>query len=538
MKHYGTDPNLPNYARPDYIAREPDLQLIADETGGTRTMHARSTTYIRKWSGEKVANYNIRRVCESFFEGFGRTLSAAVGMLFAKSPTIGWNQSEELMSPHWDNIDGAGNNGPVFVKRFSEAALRDGLSVIVVDHPSPPDGQEVTGQLEERLNLRPMWRRYDRRDAINWLVEIVDNVATLTQVSLLESAMVRQGTFGTKAVLRYRDLRLEPQADGSRVATWVLRELVEGNATSSSFNEIGRGTFRNKDGETRSTLPIAIAYTGRSDMPMDSAIPLLGVAWANLNHWQLSTSLRFNSEVAGLAQPTVIGEMAADPITGAPQKLEIGPLVAVHMAAGGEFKWVEPSGSGLERLAVLVLEKLHQIAKLGMTFLQSDTRAAETAEAKRLDAAAENATLATAATGIQDAVNLALEQHAWYLGIEKADAPTLTISHDFEATTMAADIMTAYVQAVRDAGLPIRILLEAWQAAGRIGPDEDLALLENEMAAAARAIADQKAADAAAALAKAQAGVPSNGNGAPPPPPKNARPTVPPVNRTPARAGA
>ncbi len=69
MKLYSTDPNLPHFARPEYVAREPDLVLIGDEMGGTRAMHARSTTYIRKWSAEKTANYNIRRVCETFFEG-------------------------------------------------------------------------------------------------------------------------------------------------------------------------------------------------------------------------------------------------------------------------------------------------------------------------------------------------------------------------------------------------------------------------------------------------------------------------------------
>jgi hypothetical protein len=225
---------------------------------------------------------------------------------------------------------------------------------------------------------------------------------------------------------------------------------------------------------------------------------LLGVAWANLAHWQLSTSLRFNSEVAGFAQPTVIGSLVADATSGL-QKLEIGPLVSVQVEAGGDFKWVEPAGTGLERLALLVLEKLRQIAALGVSFLMTDTRAAETAEAKRLDAAAENATLATAATGIQDAINLALEIHAWYLGIEKVGAPVLTISHDFESTTMAADIMQAYIAGMKE-GIPPRVLLEAWQQGGRIKEDEDLDKLESEINAGIAASEKQKELDRAAQL--------------------------------------
>jgi len=335
MKLYSTDPNLPNFARPEYVAREPDLVLIEDEMIGTRAMHARSQTYIRKWTAEKTPNYNIRRVCETFFEGFGRTLSAAIGMLFAKSPAIEWNQSEELMTAHWDNIDGAGTNGPVFIKRFSSSALRAGLSVIVVDHPSPPDGtQVVTADIEAAFNLRPMWRRYDRLHCINWLVENVDNVATITQVTLVEPSTVRVGDFGTKTVIRYRDLRLvSEQEDGTtkRVATWRLRQLNEQAGTTPTFSDVGTGVFKNRNGETRSTLPIAIAYTGDSDAPMEGTIPLLGVAWANLAHWQLSTSLRFNSEVAGFAQPVVKGALMSPDGGATPASLGVGPLVSVQV---------------------------------------------------------------------------------------------------------------------------------------------------------------------------------------------------------------
>lgn len=501
MKLYSTDDKLPNYARPEYIAREADLTLIADEMGGTRTMHARSQTYIRKWSAEKTANYNIRRCCETFFEGFGRTLSAAIGMLFAKAPSIEWNQSEAVVSPHWDNIDSAGANGPVFVKRFSEASLRDGLAIILVDHPAAPKVDktadnpegEVTGQMAETFNLRPIWSRYDRSQAINWMVETVNNKATLTQMTLVEAAAVRSGGFGIKSVIRYRDLRLD-MANGVRVATWTLRELVDHAGTNeASFKVVGNGTFTNKEGLAAASLPIAIAYAGRSNGPMDATIPLLGVAWANLAHWQLSTSLRFNSEVAGFAQPTVVGQLATDPKTGNPMALEIGPLVAVQVQEGGEFKWTEAAGTGLERLTLLVAEKLRQIAALGVSFLQTDTRAAETAEAKRLDATAENATLATAAQGIEDAVNLALEIHAWYVGIEKAGAPVISISRDYESTAMDPSTMAVYITAIRDAGLPIRILLEAWLAGGRLPPDTNIEALEMEMEAAKAAADAQKA---------------------------------------------
>ena len=118
-----------------------------------------------------------------------------------------------------------------------------------------------------------------------------------------------------------------------------------------------------------------------------------------------------------------------------------------------------------------------------MSFLDRDKRAAETAEAKRLDATAENATLATAAQGLDDAESEALRIHAQYLGFAKEEAPTVTLNRDFESTVMDAQMMQAWISGVEKAGLPPRILLEAWKAGGQIPEGVDLEELEREMMA-------------------------------------------------------
>lgn len=519
MPILGKDPALPNYARPEYYETAADLKLIQDELGGTRAMHAASESYITKWEAEAVPNYDKRRRCETFFEAFGRTLSAAVGMLFARPPQVVWNRSEAAFAEHWANIDAGGTAGPVFLKRFGEAGIKTGLSIILVDHPPAPEGVTVTAENEARLNLRPTWAMYERGAAINWRTARVDNAQTLTLLVLYEPATVDDGVYGVATKHRYRVLRLqtargalemmgEPMSDavvaayGDAMPVWATWEVWELKAEqdgtkAEDFLRLTRGVFRNRAGEVANRLPVAVAQTGRVDGLMRSSIPLMGVAWANLAHWQLSSELRFNTSVAAFAQPVVIGKLTSTEYTaaGLPQapQLRIGPLVSVNLEAGGDYKWVEPAGTGLERLAKLVVGKLEEIAALGVSFLQRDKRAAETAEAKAMDAAAENSTLATAGQGIEDAANLALEIHAWYLGIGKADAPVLTLNRDYENVAMDAAIMTAYVNAVKDAGLPVRAMLEAWQQGGRIPADADLDTLEMEAMAAQQAAADRQA---------------------------------------------
>jgi hypothetical protein len=517
-----TESDLPSFLHPSAAKIRPDLDLMADLLAGTRQMQAkaRERAYIRKWDKEPEVVYDIRRQCETVFEGLGRTLSAATGMLFARPPQVAWNQSETAMEEQWQNLDGQGTAGVVLAKRFSEMALRDGLAVLLVDHPAPPEGIAITRANEISLGLRPIWALYGRRQVLSWRSEVIGGALTITQIVLKEAETEPVGAFGVREVSKYRVLRLVPIAgdatsDTTYMAVWELwRETDEQG--QGGFAREAQGVFRNRgtpltEGATLGTLPIAVAYTGRTDSPLSASIPLLGVAWANLSHWRTSTDLAFARMIAAYAQPVVTGElMPSQGLNGAqmPGKIELGPLVAIQLATGGKFTWAAPpteAFAGLERGAA---EKLDQMGAMGASFLiQPHTRGVQTAEAKRLDATAENSTLATAAQGIEDALNGGLELHAWYLGIEKAGAPVITINKDFDSVAIDAPTMVAYVTAVQNAGLPPRILLQAWQQGGRLPADTDLDQLEAEMMANAQTQADA-AALAAAEAAKATPPVP------------------------------
>ena len=161
------EPDKPNYRRPESVAAMADLTLISDLLGGTRVMWDKSVErkYIRKWTDEKPEVYTIRRQCETLFEGLARVLSAAVGMLWQKMPQLDWNQSEDAMEEHWANLDGAGAAGPVLCKRFSDQSVRDGIGLILVDHPAPPkEADVITDKMAQDFLLAPfVWQRLVRK---------------------------------------------------------------------------------------------------------------------------------------------------------------------------------------------------------------------------------------------------------------------------------------------------------------------------------------------------------------------------------------
>lgn len=533
------EPNFPSYVRPEWRTWLPDLNLLFRLLAGTRTMQSHAREYIRQWADEDPKVYRIRSRSEQVFEGLGRTLSAAIGMLFGKPPKIEWpdDTMRAIAEESWDtNIDGGGTSGNVFLKRFTEASLRDGLGVILVDFPTAPLDQEtgrpreVSSAEEEELGLKPTWARYDRMMARNWQTGRLDNQDVLTQLTLYEPVYVRSGTFGVRWENRWRILTLpaivedplEPEVVTVR-AEWQLWRLLPDKTGSemADFQMIGTGVFRNKDGEALRRLPVSIAYTGRKEGALVAVPPLLGVAWANLGLWQISTNVRFYLDLVSFPQPTIIGDLAqvsgmdenGNRIT-VPGKLKVGPMVVVHLSAGSddvgpsEYKFTVPTSDGFVPNEKAMRAKREDIAALGMSFLDRDKRAAETAEAKRLDAQAENATLATAAQGVDDAINDAWIIHAMYLGLEKSAAPTVTLNRDFEATVMDAQMMMAWISGVEKAGMPPHVLLEAWQKGGQIPEGIDIEELAMEMLANAEAILAQQEADREAEMARLNAGPP------------------------------
>ena len=457
------NPNRPDYIRPEVLEAEADLELIHDLLGGTRRMHDHAAIYIPKWKDESDSVWNKRAKCEQLYEGLGRTLSASVGKLFAIPPKLSAPVLEDEIKAHWDNIDAHGNKGDVAAKEFAADAIADGYALILVDHPVSPEGAVITVASERALNLRPVWAFYERQSVLSWRTELIDNVERITQLVLYETGTVPDGDYGVATVDRFRVLSV---TEG--VAQWRLFRAVE--TSQVDFVLESEGVFRDRNGRTRSTLPIAIAYAGRTDAPLTAKPPLLGVAWANLGHYQQASNLRFYRELAAFPQPTITGALLDN--NGDPASLRLGPMVMVHVAEGGKFEWTELAGSALDQVEKGVHAKEQQMAAMGVSFLSRDTRSAETAEAKRLDAAAEDSTLATAAQAIEDALNMALEHHAWYLGLSPEEAPTVSLNRDYENVQLTPAHATAIASLI-SAGMPIRQAVSTLVIGGFLTATED-----------------------------------------------------------------
>jgi hypothetical protein len=338
------------------------------------------------------------------------------------------------------------------------------------------------------MNLRPFVRMYSRRNIVNWRTRLVNNVPTLTQITFREYAEDDNSRYGIERIEHYRVVFINEQGN----AAWELYEHRDKTKYGVEGYELKSfGVFRNRNGATRSTVPVALAAVGGDDVnvTLDAYIPLRGVAFANLGHWRAASNLTFNREVAGFEMLVIQGELrrGENDAAGQAPKLKIGPLVALSVEQGGSVQWIGPTGAGNAQLEKACVEKMDAMDRQGLGFLIPHAGAAATATEVRVKAHAQLSTLADVGVAVADAFNLTFEHLAWFLGYTKADAPVIGLQTDFSDTSMPADVMRVYSELV-DAGFPKRIVLKALQEGGRIGPDEDLDALQAEWDGEAEAI--------------------------------------------------
>src|SRR5690606_31498094 len=113
---------------------------------------------------------------------------------------------------------------------------------------------------------------------------------------------------------------------------------------------------------------------------------------------------------------------------------EVSANTGVDLPSGGDAKYVEPDGNGLEAMEKRIAKSEQRMALLGLSMLHSESRAAETATSKRIDKAESDSALSAHARASQDAFEEAIRFTAKWLGVELTETGPgrwLALNKDF-----------------------------------------------------------------------------------------------------------
>jgi len=380
--------DAPDFTDSLHDRQAPALRLVRDVWDGTDALRAAGTTYLPRFQSEEASDYERRLSQAVLFNALNRTVRGLVGMLFRKPPQLSAD-TPEFISEHAQNIDLAGRDLATFARDAAESAWIDGHTLIHVEYPRV-DASAVRSVVDERqMGVRPYWVHVLKQDVMSVRWELDAGRPRIMQFVYAERRHEPEGTFGEREVVRYRVLRPDEfevwQQDGEE---WML--------VDSGPQSLGE-------------VPIVPIYANRTGF-MESEPPLHDLAHENIEHYQVRSEYRDAMRKANMPIPIFKGRLGRD------GDVKAGPSYGIDLDKEGDAYYMEPKGSALAAARQELQDSEARMAALGLSMLVRETRAAETAEAKRLDRAESDSALAASAHALQAGLTEALRVHARWMG--------------------------------------------------------------------------------------------------------------------------
>lgn len=499
----GLKQDTPAFLSPFYVEQAPRWAMCRDVMLGTEAVRAKADEYLVRGAAETDGEFSLRASRAECFPMFKETVQGMAGLVFRKDPTLE-DDVPETIAALWENIDGAGTHGAVFTRQVFEDALQTGHAGILVDMPtSPVDDRALTIAEEDTLGMRPYWLHVRAEQIINWRTQVLRGVTVLTLLVIRERHLQAVGEFGVALVTRYRVYRRDPASD---TVTFSIYEI--GEEPGAAAEEITAGVMRNVR-----AIPFAVVYAGPRRGPLVSLPPLIDLAYTNIAHVNVLADHRTSLHMAGvpifvrigweppMGDPDRPGLDSIDPAqidASTPEGLAqlealngsgvgvqvIGANTGIDLPSGGDAKYVEHNGQALGASAneLTAIEK--RAAAQGLSLLSPDTRAAETAEAKRLDRTQQDATLSRAARGMQDCIEQALEFTAQFLSLPSGGS--CIVNQDFQDLVMDTQLFAELSKSTLAGQISLptfwRLLVAGNILPDDFDPDTELEILQEQNA--------------------------------------------------------
>lgn len=388
-----SDVATPNAAYQDMAT---DWELIHDLLGGTRIMRQRGEKWLPREPGESREAYAIRLNRSVLFNGLQRTIQTLLGKPFHRPASL-TEAPPDALAALADNVDLGGRNLTVFARDVMQAALTDGLTHILVDHPRAGESGKDTA--------RPYLVHIQAADLIGWRGQESGIGSALTRVRIRETVNRTSGTWEDKT---------ERQ----------IRVLYPGRFEIWRSGGDGLGPWRRDDAGDSSLdcIPLVTIYANRAGF-MTAHPPLMDLAWLNLAHWQSASDQRHILHVARV--PILFGRNLTLPEDG----LALGPnRIITGEGESADLRFVEHSGAAIAAGRQDLIDLEDRMAVMGLDLMTRRGGAGSTtATARAIDAAENNTSLLGLIHAVEDGLSTAFGFMADWLGVPRSEAGRVTL---------------------------------------------------------------------------------------------------------------
>jgi hypothetical protein len=457
-----TEQDSPEYQCPAYTEMAVGWDKVRAVRHLNQTLVESPGKILPKFESEDQIDYLARVGITDAFEAVDETIHALVGLATRHAPILGDDVPPRIQLD-WEDLDGQGTHGDVFVQHLEDAALQDGHAGVLTDYPPAPRGmtlqQEQAGGYRAYAVLLPADR------ITSWRVGRVQGRMMLTMVKLRESREVEAGAFGNTTVERYRTLTqriagADGEADGVMAGepyvTFVVHERKDGK--SGEWVPVDEGVIRGPK-----YIPVRIAYGGERTGILRSRPPLRGLAYTSIAHTQVGSDLRSSMHKCAVPTPVFIGrDKTNDPANGGTIRMGSG----IDVSVGGDAKYLEPTGAALDALDRYRENLKRQMGAQGFAMLRRDTPREATATEAILEDSKDSSKLAKMVRSANDCMEGVLADFAAFYGLE--DGGSITMTRQFADLELTAEEIRVLSDMEERGQLTLETVLETVQKKSRI----------------------------------------------------------------------
>lgn len=423
-----------NTHHPEYDKMLPKWKRCRDAMNGQDAVHAAGTDYLPRLENQLDPDYNAYKTRAGFFNATWRAISGLVGMVLRQPPIVDVPASVELML---EDISLSGVPLNSFTQTVLEESLGLGRVGILVDSPAIKAVGVATLADAIAQSIRPTMQLYRAESIINWRMERVNNVMSLTLLVLEEDEEVISDEWTSKCEKRWRELALVG-------GVYRVRMFKRENDTDV---QVGEDVFPIMHGVVMDFIPFQ--FIGVDDLTADTdEPPLIDLVDINLAHYRVTADYEHGCHFTALPTAVISGYTKTDPA----EKLSIGSANAwVFPDPGATATYLEFSGQGLSALTDNLARKEQQMAILGARMLEPQKKGVETADTASIHRKGEESMLASVAQVVSMGIERALTWLTMWAGA--GDAAEFDFNHDFYPAPMSSTMLSTIMYAWQ-AGMP------------------------------------------------------------------------------------
>jgi len=398
--------------------------------GGESDVKAGDVDYLPRMKKQTTDDYSAYKERAVYFNATGRTHDTFLGLMFRNAPIVTIPTSMEAWA---QDIAFTGETIYEFIKRIASEVLAVGRCGVLVDMPRVD--VPLASQAEyEQMGIRPYCALYLAESIINWK----SDKAGLTLLVLREALeLPGSDVYSTKSD-KYKYRVLTRTADGVHGEVWAQV------GDKPEWQMLESYTLMLATDKPLAHIPFII-FDPVSGTPDIDEPPLLDLVHINLAHYRNSADYENGLHWTGTPTPVFIGSFVSEdsePVA----EVKLGSTAGIHLAMGGDAKFLEFSGQGISGIKDAMSEKRDMMAVLGARALTGEKNGVEASETAQIYRTGESSLLAGVANSISRQWTRTLEiMRDW--GRQTGNV-SVQISTDYLISRMDSGELTALVNAL------------------------------------------------------------------------------------------